>query len=264
MLKLRRVSVAFVLGISCLLLIGCGSARTYTVKTGDTLQQIAIDNSTTVSAIVQLNKDRYPSLETNPRGIRPGWELEIPSGEGVALEFESLLLRIARTANPPTVPETPVAAAPNDKINLAVERIFERINEARLQQNLKPLVMDASLADIAQSRSNDMITRDFFAHTDPGTGAVLFQNLLRQHNYFYLFAGENIAEVQNEGAFVPESFSVYARYSADDIADQFVTGWINSPEHYANITNPHFRRTGIAIGVTVEGTRVVASQVFTD
>lgn len=264
MLKANRLFIFLTLLFSCALLIACGSGASYTVQAGDTLQQIALKNNTTVSAIVQLNKDRYPSLVTNPRAIRPGWELQIPADDGVALEFESLLMRLARTASPPTSDQTPVPAAPNDKINLVVVRISEGINQARAQQNLKPLTTDSVLDDIAQSRSNDMISREYFSHTDPKTGRVLFQDLLRVHNFFYLFAGENIAEIRNEGAFVPSGFTVYARYSADDLADQFVTGWINSPEHYANIINQHFRRTGIALGVTLDGTRVVATQVFTD
>jgi uncharacterized protein YkwD len=264
MLRLRLVAIAFVLVVLCALLLGCGSVPTYTVQAGDTLQQIALQNNTSVSAIVELNKDRYPTLVTNPGGIRPGWELVLPSGDGVALQFESLLMRLAQTASPPVAPETPVVAAPNDKINLIAERIYEGINQSRAQQNLKPLVTDANLEDIAQARSNDMVSRAFFSHTDPESGHVLFQDLLQQHRYNYLFAGENIAEIQNEGAFIPASFSVYGRYPANDIADQFVTGWINSPEHFANIVNPHFRRTGIAIGVTLDGTRVVATQVFTD
>lgn len=260
----RGPTIAFVLAVVLLILSACGSSRVYTVQAGDTLSEIALRNNTTVTAIVQLNKDRYPSLVSNPKGIHPGWELEMPADEGVVTDFESLLMQIVRTASPPKIPETPIAAAPNDKINLAVERILEGISEERVRQNLGVLQMDANLADIAQLRSNDMITRDFFSHTDPKSSQVLFQELLKEHNYFYMFAGENIAEIRNEGAFVPAGFTVYSRYSADDLAGQFVTGWINSPEHYSNIINPHFRRTGIALGVAVDGTRVVATQVFTD
>lgn len=264
LLRARRISLALVLSTLCVVLIACGGGRTYTVQAGDNLQDIANQNNTTVTALVQLNKDRYPSLVENPGIIHTGWEIEIPQGDDVSLEFESLLMRIARTANPATAPETPVAAAPNDKIKLAVERIFKGINEARSQQNLVSLTIDANLADIAMARNDDMITRNFFSHTDPQNGRVLFQDLLRKHNYMYMFAGENIAEIRNEGAFVPAGFTVYARYTAQDLADQFVKGWIHSPEHYANIINPHFRRTGIAVGVTLDGTRVVATQVFSD
>ncbi len=264
MLALRRVLVALALVLCLGFLLGCSSVHTYTVKSGDTLQRIALDNNTTVSAIVQLNKDRYPSLVTSPRSLRPGWELQLPADDGVAMEFESLLMRIARTASPPNPSETAVAAAPNDKINRVFDLIDEGINQVRAEQNLSPLVLDPTLTSIAQTRSNDMITREYFSHTDPATGKVLFQELLRQQRYTYMFAGENIAEIRNQGAFVPSSFTVYSRYTAEDLADQFVTGWVNSPDHYANIINPHFRRTGIALGVSVDGTRVVATQVFSD
>lgn len=264
MLALRRGLVALALVLVLGFLLGCSSVRTYTVKSGDTLQQIALDNNTTVSAIVQLNKDSYPSLVTSPRSLKPGWKLQLPADDGVALEFDSLLMRIARTASPPNPSQTPVAAAPNDKINRVFVLIDEGINNVRFEQNLSPLELDPTLTAIAQTRSNDMITRDYFSHTDPGTGKVLFQELLAKHKYTFMFAGENIAEIRNQGAFVPSGFTVYSRYTADELADQFVTGWINSPDHYANIINPHFRRTGIALGVSVDGTRVVATQVFSD
>jgi uncharacterized protein YkwD len=260
----RQLFAALVL-VSCFIFLpGCSSARTYTVQAGDTLQGIAFRNSTTVSEIVDLNKDRYPSLIKSPGSIHPGWQLKIPSDSTVALDFDSLLMQIARTASPPKSSDPPVAAAANDKIDLIVQRIFDGIKQERAQKNLRSLGMDLNLENIAQARSNDMIARSYFSHNDPKTGQVLFQQLLNERNFFYMFAGENIAEIRNEGAFVPAGFTVYARYSADDLASQFVNGWINSPEHYANIVNPHFHKTGIAIGVTLDGTRVVATQVFTD
>ncbi len=264
MFKIRRLFLVFALAALVVLLLGCGTNQTYTVQAGDTLQAIALKYNTTVSSIVELNKDRYPSLVTNPKSLRAGWELQLNSSGDVAIEIESLLMRIARSANPPTTPEPAVAAAPNEKINQIVQGIFDGINQARAERNLSPLSEDPNLMSIAQLRSNDMITRNYFSHTDPNSGQVLFQILLNDQHYTYLFAGENIAEIRNQGAFVPSGFTVYARYSATDLADQFVTGWINSPDHYENIINPHFRRTGIAVGVSMDGTRVVATQVFSD
>ncbi len=264
MFNVRRLLLLSVLLLILVALLGCGSARTYTVQNGDTLQRIAQKNQTTVPALVQLNKDRYPSLVTNPGGLNPGWQLQIPAQQDAGIQIESLLMQIARKADPPAEPAPAVAAARSEKIDTMVQRIFDGINEARAEKNLPPLVIDKNLMGIAAARSQDMIARNYFSHTDPGTGHVLFQDLLTQQNYPYLFAGENIAEIRNQGAFVPPSFTVYARYSATDLGDQFVTGWINSPDHYENIVNPHFRRTGIAIGVSADGTRVVATQVFSD
>ena len=245
-------------------LLGCATTRLYTVQAGDTLQSIAQKNNTTVATLIDLNKSRYPQLESNPKTLRAGWELLIPTDSDTAVEIEALLVRLARAASPPSTPAPPVPAAPNQKINDTVHYIFEGINNERSSQKLKPLTFDANLNNIAQVRSNDMISRQYFSHTDPKTGQVLFQVLLREQGYTYFFAGENIAEIRNQGTFVPTGFTVYARYSAQELADQFVTGWINSPEHYENIVNPHFRRTGVALGVSLDGTRVVATQVFSD
>jgi len=51
--------------------------NTHTVKTGDTLSGIARANGTTVDALVAANRDRYPSLETNPNQIQAGWTLNL-------------------------------------------------------------------------------------------------------------------------------------------------------------------------------------------
>jgi uncharacterized protein YkwD len=261
----RRLVLLIVFAALAVLLLGCGGSRTYTVQAGDTLQSIALKNHTTTTDIVQLNKDRYPTLVNNSRVIRPGWQLQLPpDNNDVATGIESLLIEIARQASPPSTPQPSIPAAPNDKIKQVVQEIFDGINQERLNNGLSPLVTDPNLNSIAQTRSNDMITRNYFSHTDPDNGQVLFQVLLRQQGYTYLYAGENIAEIRNQGAFVPAGLTVYSRYSAQDLADQFVTGWINSPEHHDNIVNPHFRRTGIALGVSIDGTRVVATQVFSD
>ncbi len=264
MLNARRLMLAAILIALMVLTLGCGSARTYTVQSGDTLSGIASKNHTTVAALIQANADRYPSLTTSPQKIPAGWQLDIPSQDDAGLQIEALIMQITRATNPPNPPAPVAAQSPSDKINAMVQGIQNGINAARAEKNLPPLTFDANLNYIAQTRSNDMITRNYFAHTDPKTGHVLFQDLLNAEKYPYLFAGENIAEIRNQGAFVPPSFTVYARYSASDLAEQFVTGWINSPDHYENIINPHFRRTGIAVGVSADGTRVVATQVFSD
>lgn len=77
---------------------------TYTIRPGDTLGRIAAAAGTSVDALVNLNKARYPSLETNRNGIQVGWTLTLPSG-----------------AQAPTTPGAPPANAgwtprSNDKI----------------------------------------------------------------------------------------------------------------------------------------------------
>jgi len=52
------------------------AARTYTVLRGDDLKGVARRFHTTAARLAELNRIRYPSLETNPR-LMPGWVLTV-------------------------------------------------------------------------------------------------------------------------------------------------------------------------------------------
>ena len=55
----------------------------YTVVSGDYLMSIAeryMGDASRWPEIVELNKDKYPSLSSNPNLIYPGWVLTLPSG----------------------------------------------------------------------------------------------------------------------------------------------------------------------------------------
>lgn len=57
------------------------STSTYTVVSGDYLRSIAaryLGSGDRYTEIVELNKDKYPSLATNPNLIYPGWSLTLP------------------------------------------------------------------------------------------------------------------------------------------------------------------------------------------
>jgi LysM repeat protein len=70
--------------------------RTYTVKAGDTLGEIAQANNTTIAEIVALNQGTYPSLKTNPDKIEVGWVLKLaPSGETYTVQQADTLDEIA-------------------------------------------------------------------------------------------------------------------------------------------------------------------------
>lgn len=120
-------------------------------------------------------------------------------------------------------------------------RLLELINTARAQarqcgaQALAasgPLRWNESLASAAESHSRAMATGDFFAHRDPegripGDRAELA-------GYEARLIGENLA----------------AAYGS---ARQVVDGWLNSPEHCANLMNPQFRHLGAAYARAPEG-----------
>lgn len=252
------------LGGLCLLasVVGCGGAPTYTVQPGDSLPDIALAHEVALTDLIEANQARYPALAVDPENPQVGIELTIPTDGDVGIE--KWFARLAAASSPPVTPAPNVPAAPNDKINAISQLIQRGINHERALNNLPTLTFDGKLVEIAQARSNDMIRRAYFSHDDPQQGSVAFQDLIRNRQYQYLYAGENIAEIKNQGTLVPSALTVYSRYGASEIADQFVVGWINSREHRDNILNPHFTKTGIALGVSIDGTRIVATQIFSD
>ncbi|MBI4791047.1 MAG: LysM peptidoglycan-binding domain-containing protein [Chloroflexi bacterium] len=220
---------------------------TYTVQPGDTLSQIAVRFRVTLEQLIALNVDRYPTLARDPSTIRVGWELRVPQPNAAVRE--------TATAD---------ASFPQVDLNQAARLVVEGINSARARYGLVLFRSDVALTRIATDRSTDMIAREYFSHYDPQTGQEPLLRNLQANNFAYQYAGENIAEIKNDAGWVPPLLTVAARYSAEDLANEFVTGWLNSPDHRANILNSHYRRTGVALAVSRDGRRIVATQVFSD
>ncbi len=109
-----------------------------------------------------------------------------------------------------------------------------------------------------------MIARDYFSHDDPRTGEELLIIYLKRANFSYRYAGENIAEIKNDIGWVPPPLTVSSRYNAQELANELENGWLNSPEHRANIMNSHYHRTGVGLTAASDGRRIVATQVFAD
>lgn len=117
-------------------------------------------------------------------------------------------------------------------------RIFELVNMERSRYGANPLQETDRLNEWARDWSNKMIEEDFFEHSS-------------EYN-----VGENIAEV-------PKHYHVLEcdeTYSNEGIARCFVTAWINSPGHHANMIDKGYRTTGI--GVACDESKCRATQMF--
>lgn len=259
----RTVTVLLLAAVVWMTLMGCGVLDTvlavpgatptsteylsYVVQHGDTLAKIASRFHMTIEQLIALNSDRYPAIARDPSLLQAGWQLRIP--------IANITADARATAE--------AAQSPFDT-SVAARKTLDDVNVARAQQGMSLLTYDAVLTRIASDRSADMITRDYFSHYDPATGQEPLLRYLQAYNYPYQYAGENIAEIKNGAGWVPPWLSVAARYSATDLAQEFVQDWLNSPEHRANIYNVHYRRTGVALAVTSDGRRIVATQVFSN
>ncbi|MCL4395813.1 MAG: CAP domain-containing protein [Chloroflexi bacterium] len=258
-----RIAVVFLLATLPLLGGGCaaltatlpfptstpsaGAYITYDVQPGDTLAQISTHFHMTIEQLITLNADRYPMLARDPSLIQPGWRLRVPAANAS-----------------PAARATADADTPAIDLQEGDDAIISQVNTSRAQAGLPLLRADLVLASIADDRSADMIARNYFSHYDPQTGQEPLLRYLQAYGYSYQFAGENIAEIKNGSGWVLPWLTVAQRYSAEDLATEFVTDWLNSPEHRANIFSPHYRRTGVGIAVSRDGRRIVAAQVFSD
>jgi uncharacterized protein YkwD len=116
------------------------------------------------------------------------------------------------------VPRTALAWDASTFSSASEQQMIRMTNQARASAGLRTLKVDATLTSVARWRSKDMIVRNYFSHTIPGSGNVF--HVLDTKGYCYKLAGENIA------------WNTYP----DDVATATAqNGFMNSPGHRENI-----------------------------
>ncbi|CAM5285500.1 CAP domain-containing protein [Streptomyces abikoensis] len=121
---------------------------------------------------------------------------------------------------------TALWAAPMTPGGLArlTAEVIALTNAERAAAGLRPLAADHRLAAAAQAHSDDMVARDFYAHTSPEGGEPW--DRARAAGAPHPGIGENIACGQRSAA-------------------EVVRDWMNSPGHRANILKPDFAHIGV-------------------
>lgn len=151
-------------------------------------------------------------------------------------------------AAPAPAQKTPAPApAPAGSFVEEVESEIARLVGAeRAKQGLGALAADAKLGAIARAHSKDMLSKNYFSHTDAeGCGSSC---RLEKAGYAWRAVGENIY-----------TMSGY-RLSAAETAQKMVDGWMKSGGHRANILKTAFTHQGV--GVAVSGSTIYATHVF--
>lgn len=103
-------------------------------------------------------------------------------------------------------------------------QVIDLTNQVRSQYGLPPLIPNDQLATAADVHNTNMINQDFFDHT--GKDGSQPSDRAQAAGYDWSFVGENIG----------------AGYTTPEEA---VNGWVNSPGHFANITNPDYTEIGV-------------------
>lgn len=99
-------------------------------------------------------------------------------------------------------------------------------NKERTSRSVGALAINSELSVAAQNKANDMATRDYWSHVTPD-GKQPWSFIVAA-GYEYQAAGENLAY----------GFST---------SSETVTGWMNSPDHRANILNSSYSEVGFGI-----------------
>jgi uncharacterized protein YkwD len=109
--------------------------------------------------------------------------------------------------------------------------LVKRINHVRARHGLAPVDASRALHRAAIRHSDDMVWRDYFAHTSP-TGSTMTHRILRTgyvSGYSWL-AGETLAW----------------GWGTQTGPRATVRAWMHSPEHRAVLLSPKYRSVGAA------------------
>jgi len=112
------------------------------------------------------------------------------------------------------------------EISADVEAFVSLMNAHRVSVGCAPLEWDGPVAAVAEAHSEDMVAREFFAHTNPD-GASPWDRLGGAGISFNL-AAENIAWGYTSGEAV-------------------LSGWLGSPGHRSNIENCALTHHGVGL-----------------
>lgn len=141
--------------------------------------------------------------------------------------------------------ETPNINQDDSYIAEIEQMIFEQVNQQRQAAGLQPLSYNGTMEHYARAKSKDMGVRGYFDHKNPE--GQLMTEQMRADGISYNAWGENIAYISGISG-------------NSNLANQFMTNWMNSSGHRANILSNNF--TSIGVGVYKIGNTYYATQEF--
>jgi uncharacterized protein YkwD len=141
----------------------------------------------------------------------------------------------AAIAVPAAAAATSTGATTSDDtaaISAAETAMVSALNADRTAHGLVAVRVDARLMAIARARSNDMVAKGYFSHTQPD-GRNVFDILTAQHISWYN-AGEIIA---------------WNNYPMDSTVSAANRQWLGSPGHYAILMSSGYNYVGVGLAV---------------
>lgn len=135
-----------------------------------------------------------------------------------------------------------------EQLSDVAEAIVRRTNAYRESQSLSAVSTNSELQSAAEQFAAYMARTLEYGHTADDRRPA---QRAEEAGYDYCIVTENIAFQYNESGL-----------SHEELAEKFVTGWIDSPKHHENIVDAHVTNTGVAVAETADGTLALAVQMF--
>ncbi len=110
--------------------------------------------------------------------------------------------------------------------NITPEELLIATNKIRYEKGLSQLKLDSELSQAAANKAADMFRKNYWAHIAPD--GITPWNFIKNSNYEYLYAGENLAR----------GFSN---------TSEVVSAWMASPTHRDNMLSANYNDVGFAI-----------------
>jgi len=142
---------------------------------------------------------------------------------------------VARTTT--ITPEHPAAAS--------IAGLYDAIEQQRQANGVPKLIHNAALDTSAQQKCADMVANNYYGHVNPTTG---------KQGYTYVFS--NIPTATRGDEILNQGDNTSHVYTSDD----FMTSWMNSPEHKSAIISPQYTDVGFAT-CTVSGKQTVVGHL---
>jgi uncharacterized protein YkwD len=138
--------------------------------------------------------------------------------------------------------------AKQPELDAVEQAIVQRTNAFRKENKRKPVSANEELTQAAQSFAEFMARTGKYGHTADGQKPA---DRVKEAGYAFCIVRENIAY-----AFRTKGFST------EELTDQFVTGWEQSPGHRRNMLAQWITGTGVGVAKSEETDAYFAVQVF--
>jgi len=107
--------------------------------------------------------------------------------------------------------------------------IYDRVNEERFKHNLPKLEWSSDITEVARKHSQDMAIKGYFAHENKE--GELVGERLEKDGIVFTVSAENLFKCLNY----------------QDVAEESVRGWMQSPGHRKNILNVQVEEAGVGV-----------------